>query len=308
MVDELRDRLSAGGCQSRIVPLKRLAELKTEIEHQHRQGTVNSDFYREWLRGFDALPPKGLPEAGSIILAAVAQPQRQVVFAWEGKELSVVIPPTYFEEKTEKAVLALAREILEPAGYRVIRAALPKKLLAVRSGLAEYGRNNITYIPGMGSFFGLVAFYSDLPAGSEQWRETRMMERCNNCFACRRRCPTGAITAERFLLRAERCLTFHNEHPAAVPFPDWIETSWHNCLIGCLTCQSVCPANIEHPARFADPVRFSPEETIWLLQEASAERLPPGLKRKLRRAGLTELLEVLPRNLRVMMEQPEKAR
>jgi len=37
---------------------------------------------------------------------------------------------------------------------------VPIDRLAVRGGLATYGRNNVTYVPGMGSFHRLSAFYS----------------------------------------------------------------------------------------------------------------------------------------------------
>ena len=26
-------------------------------------------------------------------------------------------------------------------------------------------------------------------------------------------------------------------------FPRWIWPSWHNCLVGCLSCQKACPVN-----------------------------------------------------------------
>ena len=35
------------------------------------------------------------------------------------------------------------------------------KLAAVRSGLAQYGRNNICYVEGMGSFFSFHAYLTD---------------------------------------------------------------------------------------------------------------------------------------------------
>jgi len=55
-------------------------------------------------------------------------------------------------------------------------------------------------------------------------------ERCQTCQACLRACPTGAIAVERFLVRAERCVTFRNEKPGSVPFPAWVNPTWQNCL------------------------------------------------------------------------------
>ena len=61
-----------------------------------------------------------------------------------------------------------------------------------------------------------------------------MMDRRQNCHACRLSCPTGAISFDRFLLRAERCIVLHNEKRGDLPFPSWMNSSWHNCIIGCL--------------------------------------------------------------------------
>jgi epoxyqueuosine reductase len=309
MYERLSARLSNSGFRIRVVPIRRLGDLRAAIDRLHRQRLFDPQFYRQWISHFDSTPPAALPQAASIVLIAVPLPYRRVAVTWEGRTRAFVIPPTYFEEETERKIGKLIEEIVGPAGYSVARADVPKKLLAVCSGLAEYGRNNISYIPEMGSFFGLVAFYSDLPAAPGQWRGAKMMERCKTCSACGSRCPTGAITAERFLLRAERCLTFHNESPAAEPFPAWIDPSWHNCLIGCLRCQTVCPVNRRHLERSAHTVRFSQRETERLLRRTPAGktlpgRLPPGLTRRLRREGLAELLEVLPRNLAVLMDRP----
>lgn len=104
----------------------------------------------------------------------------------------------------------------------------------MRSGLAEYGKNNICYVSGMGSFLQIVAAYSDLPCSEDGWREPVMMKSCDGCDLCRRVCPTGAIPSDRFLLRGERCIVYHNEKRGDVPFPDWMAASWHNCLIGCM--------------------------------------------------------------------------
>ncbi len=55
------------------------------------------------------------------------------------------------------------RSILGPAGIEVARARIPVKLLAVRTGLAQYGRNNIAYVRNMGSLVRLDAFCTDAP-------------------------------------------------------------------------------------------------------------------------------------------------
>jgi epoxyqueuosine reductase len=301
MAAELLAGLSARGCAFRVVSVRRLTELKREIETRHHRGLFDEDFYREWVSGFDSSPPESMPQARSIILVAVQERKKQITFTWNGREHPLLIPPTYFEAPTRARLQRLLSELLRTRGYGVSPASLPKKLLAVRSGLAEYGKNNLSYIPGMGSAFGLEAFYSELPPEADPWGETRFMERCGSCSECRRRCPTGAIPAEGFLIRAERCLSLHNEQPSSTPFPSWIDPSWHNCLIGCLRCQEACPANRGYLDQVDESLRVSESDTRRLLQTRSARRLPVRLRRTFERSDLLELLEVLPRNLRVLI-------
>jgi epoxyqueuosine reductase len=169
--------------------------------------------------------------------------------------------------------------------------------LAARSGLGAYGRNNVCYVEGLGSFHRPVALISDLPCPEDTWQEARMMERCQTCQACIRACPTGAITAERFLLHAERCLTFRNEKPGSVPFPAWVDPAWHNCLVGCMICQRVCPENKEVLGWIEEGAEFSQEETALLLEGVPSDQLPDALTEKLAQWDLVDLLDILPRNL-----------
>lgn len=275
MLEELLSQLQERGYDGRVVAIQRLGDLQEEIEGRHRQGLFDEEFYQERLTGFAFGPPDSLSEARSIIVVAIPRPQTRFTFIWDGEPVRFIVPPTYFEQKTEDRVRELLARVLEPAGYQVAEAVLPKKLLAVRSGLATYGKNNISYVPGMGSFHGLVAVYSDLPAQEDNWREPQMMASCRDCAACLRHCPVGAITSERFLLRAERCITFHNEKPVDVPFPAWIDPSWHNCLVGCLHCQRICPQNRDLLQWVEEGAEFSPEETALLLHGLTLDQLPP---------------------------------
>jgi len=290
-----------------VVSAHRLHELQEGIETHHRQGLLDETLFRKYLSNFVFSLPDSLPEARSLIVVAVPDPQIRFTFTWNGKRIPLIVPPTYLHwQRTDQRAEDALVEILEPVSYRVAKATLPKKLLAVRSGLAAYGKNNITYVPGLGSFHRLVVFYSDLPCKQDDWREPKMMERCEKCVACLRHCPTGAITSERFLLRAERCITFHNEQPNDVPFPAWFDASWHNCLVGCFHCQSICPENRDFLAWVGDGAEFSSEETTLLAEGVPLAQLPAETIRKLEQSDLVGLLDSLPRNLKFLLERPER--
>jgi epoxyqueuosine reductase len=302
MDSHLIRQLEERGYKGRIVPVQHVYGLQEEIERRYREGHFDEKFYQRWLTSFAFSPPDSLPQAMCLIVVAVPQPQFQIVFTWNGKTLPALVPPTYLHgQKTDKQIQDVLAGILEPEGYRVAQAALPKKLLAVRSGLAAYGKNNITYVSGMGSFHRLAAFSSDLAPHQDHWQEAQMMAACENCSACRRNCPSGAISAERFLLHAERCITYHNEQPGDVPFPTWLDPSWHNCLLGCMCCQNVCPQNRDFWSWVEEGAEFSEKETGLLSQGVPLEQLPTATAEKLEWLELTEYADVLPRNLRALL-------
>lgn len=299
----LLQELESRRYQGRIVAVEHVRDLRQEIEGRHAQGLLDEEFYRECLATFTFDPAERLPGARSLIVVAVPQPAMQLGFTWRGDRVPVILPPTYVYAEAEGQVSDLLAAVLEPEGCRAVRAALPKKALAAHSGLARYGRNNISYVPGMGSFFGLSVFFSDLPCAADTWQEHEMLERCESCVACLRQCPVGAITLERFLLHAERCITFHNERAASFPFPSSIQRAWHNSILGCMRCQLACPENKPWLAWTQPGPQFSEEETALLLRGATKDSLPAETAARLRQAELIDALEVLPRNLGVLLDQ-----
>jgi epoxyqueuosine reductase len=305
-LQELYLQLRQRGYPARQVAVEHARELQAEFEERHEQGLFDEEFYQECLTGFSFAPPAELPGARSLIVAAIPRPQTQAIFNWRGQRQALIIPPTYTHyRETTQAWLDLVAGLLAPFGYHAARSGLPLKLLAVRSGLASYGRNNITYVPGLGSFLQLVAAYTDLECVEDSWGEARMMERCHDCKACRRHCPTGAIPSDRFLLRTERCLVYHTEREASIPFPSWIDPSWHNCLIGCMRCQQACPEDRDFLSWVEETEEFSEEETALLLEGVSGEKLPPETAAKLERIDVLRFVDLVPRNVgAILLRQP----
>ena len=292
--------LKQKGYTGRIVSIRHLDDLKEEIERRRNQGVFDEALYQEYLAGFEFGISEHLPDAKSLVITSVPQPQQRVNFNFKGRYYHLTVPPTY-SHKTDEIVENILSDILKPKGFNLYPAAVPEKLLAVRSGLAKYGKNNITYIEGMGSFYRLKAFLSDLPAIEDNWFELQLLEQCNTCNACVKKCPTGAIVPHRFLIQAEKCLTFHTERPNE--FPDWIEPSWHNCLIGCMYCQLACPVNKGVFNWFEEEGSFTEEETELILKGTSPNQLPQATVEKLKRLYLLYQLDVIPRNLDVLIEQ-----
>jgi len=304
VIQNFYEKLDAKGYKGKIVSAKHIPDLQNSVKKFKDQRLLDPDFYEEYKKYFDFEPKTGFGEVKSLFMVAMPQLQYEIVFNWKNKEVPLKVPPTYLNGRALiNATKAFLTDLLKSSGHSVEFARLPQKTLAMRAGLAEYGRNNITYIRGLGSFHRLFTFYSDFPYEQDGWQDLRMMDLCKECSACVRKCPTGAIPEDRFLLRAERCLTFHNEHPVDVPFPDWIDPSWHNCLVGCLHCQKVCPAN-EKVIKWTEPgPTFSEEETKLLLSGTTVENLPEETRSKVEEHGLGYYLSVYPRNLGVFLKR-----
>ena len=295
---ELVRRLKIKGHKAQIVPIKRLSDLEQKTTQWHETNHLNKDFYEEHLKDFVFAPPVDFPGVKSTIVVASPQPNRQVSFSLNSKTDTAVIPYQYSYE-TDAEVATILDDWGTSLDIRFAKAALPLKLLAVCSGLAVYGKNNIAYIEGMGSYFRLSAFYSDLPADTDIWVEPRMLERCRNCRSCIKNCPTQAIRSDRFLISAEHCITFHNE--SKKDFPDWIVPSWHKNLVGCLICQQNCPENRNNKGRTEKGWIFSAEETTLIMKQEPVEKLPEATAKKLERLGMLTYYDILPRNLRALL-------
>ena len=304
IAQDFYEKLEAKGYKGKIVSAEYIPDLQNTVKKFNEEKLLDPEFYEEYKKYFEFEPNTEFGKVKSLFMVAMPQPQYEIVFNWKNKEVPLKVPPTYLNGRALiNATKAFLTDLLKSSGHSVEFARLPQKTLAMRAGLAEYGRNNITYIRGLGSFHRLFTFYSDFPYEQDGWQDLRMMDLCKECSACVRKCPTGAIPEDRFLLRAERCLTFHNEHPVDVPFPDWIDPSWHNCLVGCLHCQKVCPAN-EKVIKWTEPgPTFSEEETKLLLSGTTVENLPEETRSKVEEHGLGYYLSVYPRNLGVFLKR-----
>jgi epoxyqueuosine reductase len=298
----LIENLEKQGCCVGVVSAKHLGELGDEINALHDEQALSDAIYKTYGDpSFHPHLPRNLPRARSIIVVATPQPILRTTFHHEGKSYQFIVPPTYFDNaKVTLHARNLLKEEFRPGSYKLVRAFLPLKLLAVRSGLALYGKNNITYVPKYGSFHRLTAFYSDYDSPVDNWQEKKALPLCDKCKACLNACPTGAIYKDRFLIRADRCLTYLNERPSKHKFPEWVGPSSHNALIGCLRCQRACPYDKGFGNSFEDREEFSEEETTYLLKGKFSGPKAARIEKKLRRLGLD--LSAFPRNLRALID------
>ncbi|UCE98200.1 MAG: 4Fe-4S binding protein [Dehalococcoidia bacterium] len=296
-IDLIISALENAEFSGKVIPIEYLEFVKKEIQNNYSNGVLNDAFYHERLSHFQHTNPTSSKNIRSIFITSAPQPQQKVKFKYKGNHFSFTVPPTYSyetDQKIEKIILG----ILKNQGLNLYPASLPLKLIAAHSGLVSYGKNNITYVDKMGSYHRLQAFYSDISVDTYHWGDYKLLENCKSCNACLKACPTKAISSERFIIKAENCITFHNERLNS--FPKWIEGSWHNCLIGCMTCQLVCPANKRVNKWIEGCVDFNERETSLILK-GERGHLPDITVKKLQKLDLLEDFNLIPRNLQVLL-------
>ncbi|MGE5580310.1 MAG: 4Fe-4S double cluster binding domain-containing protein [Bacillota bacterium] len=330
MSDWLKEWAAERGYQAAWVDYAVLDDAKRTIDDLAARDLIDRELYESIFSGFRYRPKEGSEELTTGIIISVPRAHNYVVFETTEGPLRAVLPATYLEytavrDRVRSELESQAAELFPTEGYRFESMSAPFKSVATRAGIVTYGRNNITYAQGCGSSHQLVGFFTNAkPAGpvemvdpQETFGKAGGSAMCLHCDACVRVCPTGALTGERFTIRASRCVTYLNEYPG--PWPEWLSPTVHNSLVGCMRCQEVCPRNRGHLVFEEAPESFTREETEAILATAEAGEKkssewtrPAGpvwesIARKLAVLGQSGLESFLGRNLKALMEA-EKAR
>lgn len=293
----LRTALEAGGFRYRLVPVSVAESLHQTIGELHHQGLLTKQVYERYMDYWDFSPPDEVPQPRTVIAVAWPSPAVKVRFHLDSGPLEAVIPPTYISSEGRALCLEIARSVLGPAGYKVGWALLPVKLLAVRSGLAQYGRNNLAYVTGWGSYVRLGALCTDADLGAveHKTKASMLMSCCPPCRNCHHVCPTGCIPHDGTVIDADHCLSNVNENEG--DWPEWVPARAHNSLVGCMRCQEACPADRYYVESEDVVAEFDEAETKIILENRPADELPEDLRAKLESLDLEGYSQVLGRNL-----------
>ena len=277
-LQSILNKVAQYGYRVKTVSATRLPEIQEAVGKLIRQGLISEELFKKWH--FYLSTNTELSEATTIIIIAIPQPITRLTFRCQGMTYLADIPPTYFYKADEFRIQDILTSLMSDAGYKIVKARIALKTLAVRSGLAEYGRNNISYVPGIGSFYRLTAFYTDYPCEDDNWQEPGVLKACDNCSLCQQACPTGSILVDRFLIKAENCLGSLAERVPDIPHWVRLQPEWPNALIGCMSCQSVCPVNTPYLNNIKEGISFSEEESNSILRKIPFEHLAPETREK----------------------------
>jgi epoxyqueuosine reductase len=292
----------------RTVSVTHLSELQDTVDGLHRDGLWSeAPTFQEYTREMRFSLAEDFPEAKSIIIFAISNPPLAVNLHHNGKSIPTFLPSGYYDPGVSYDELRseVEQNIIKEPGHRIERPGIPfhLKLLAVRSGLARYGRNNISYVEGMGSFILLRCFVTDYAFEEDHWQDIGMLAQCESCQLCQKLCPGGAIRSDRFVIDVSRCLTLYNEVEG--DFPAWVPAGAHNAILGCMKCQITCPGNRQAVQHFIPVDDITREEIGEYLSGVPGEETIQSVSEKLRMpwlVGSKEMVNVLGRNISVLIQ------
>jgi epoxyqueuosine reductase len=291
----------------RTISIEHLQELQDDFEVLDAAGKISHNaVFREYIGNKTHEHPEAFPDAKSVIVIAVFTPLLISNFHYKGKKHEVLVPHYYDDGITEEHLRnTIQNQIIRNTRYRVenANAHVLFKRLAVRSGLGRYGRNNLCYVDGMGSFLRLHAYFTDYVFEEDSWTEAKLMDSCANCKICQNNCPTGSISEDNFVIDIEKCIPLYNEIQG--DFPEWLDPYSHNAFMGCMKCQLICSANSTVVSQTQTLDDISEEETKALLEGNPDESQISALSTKLRMftpENAYYYVPVLSRNLRALIK------
>lgn len=291
-----------------------LAAVRGDLTLRRSRGEFHPLFVERIVQYFvDASAERqtGLPRVKALAVLSVPSAARRVVFDLTEGPITTVLPPGH-STRPDLLPGELRKELASGplAGHQFAFIIVSQKNLAARLGLVTYGRNNVTYGPGTGSYHRLITIAVADALGKDaisrafrSGSDPRLAPECEGCEVCLKACPTGAIGSDRFLLHPEHCITWFNEK--AGEFPEWVLASTHNCLVGCFLCQVACPKN-------RGMLRFDEPDLVCTAQESAAiyamdPNPPESAMAKFAAAGAGYELRLFGRNLRTIVAAKRKA-
>ncbi|MCK5764050.1 MAG: epoxyqueuosine reductase, partial [Clostridiales bacterium] len=152
------------GLRAKLIPVSHFENIKQEYEEVQNNNPFVAKYLNSYFEEFNYEPSSIMSNPQSLLIVAVPDTITRMYFNLNGRKHAVLMPPMYLfnssvkNEKNIKKIVeinSLLEKILSPYSLESHKINLPAKLLAVKSGLGVYGKNNICYVEGLGSFMWL---------------------------------------------------------------------------------------------------------------------------------------------------------
>lgn len=256
-IDEILTAVDGTGARIGVADCAPFPDVAREMERRVASGERGQLRFGYGEIDVATEPARSFPWGRSIVVAAVPylaagdgpvgsgvvdEPQRAVARFADGDRYGAV-----------RSVLAAISTVIGASGWRAEAVwdddRLVDRALAVRSGVAWWGKSTMALAPGLGPWFLIGSVVTDAPLAP-----TTPMERsCGTCVACMPACPTGAIVAEG-ILDARKCLAAVFQGRGVIPIE--LRRAAGTRVYGCDDCLTSCPPG--HRALAGVPVHLPP--------------------------------------------------
>jgi len=301
MLQEYSIELNKTNSTFGIIDANRILEIQNEMVLQGNSSLLENNHYNSDYYDFDMI--KSNNSIKSIFIVATPSPFYIWRVKYMGENIDIKIPPIYGNRSDIlENIKNITGKIFGKYGFSTYPVILPKKILAVYSGLAQYGNNGLVFVKGMGSYCRLTAFASDFRNNDYIWLKPEMMKSCKRCGKCVENCPSKALKHGTPWVNINKCIVEYNEQDGN--FPNWLHNEWHNCLIGCIKCQEICPHNKKEWQTVIIPIEYSEIEEI--INSNNFNDLSKYLKKLLMDLDLVRYYSKIKRNIKYLVKIKER--
>jgi epoxyqueuosine reductase len=194
-------------------------------------------------------PHETLSDAQTIIILGVSAYDTEAIYKNTREQLHGKIARTYSYYPVVRQIAEKVANFVEEKGYKAVPGQnVPLKFVADRIGLGAYGKNGILLTQSYGSYVGFRNVITNVSLEPDRFE--KMTPPCDNCEACLKACPTGALYAP-YKVNPKLCINPLTRKEKYIPAE--LRSKMQNWLCGCDICQEVCPVNRKLTARDVDP-------------------------------------------------------
>ncbi len=195
-------------------------------------------------------------------------------YAGPAENLSVYAAARDYHGFMRSLLSRLAEAVKAVHPHAVLRgfsdhSPIDERYAAATAGLGILGDNGLLINPRYGSFVFIGALFSDIPPDEEALASVRPIAYCEHCGACRRACPTGALSGEG------DCLSELTQRRGEIAKETVLLMKKHRTVWGCDLCQTACPHNRVLVAEGREtPIAYFREGRITRLDHAGVAAMP----------------------------------
>lgn len=162
---EIIKEIENNGLKAKLINIDSIDKIHPELEKVQTDNPFVKKYLNSYFDEFNYDFKSVMDSAKSMLIVAVPDPISRIIFNINRKNKAVLMPPMYLynssveNEKYQSNILKITKllnDILSKHSFEANKINLPAKLLTVKSGLGVYGKNNICYVDGIGSFISLV--------------------------------------------------------------------------------------------------------------------------------------------------------